>query len=222
MQRIITHSLPVTLILLALPAVAAIQFTDASAFQAALVQSATIDWDDVTVDDGSSTTIGANHYAALFGSPELAMTGDRTNLYIVNPNSSLLGNDFIPVSGENVFSPTLPPSPEGKLTITFDQEMHGIGAYFLDVEGDHAVTGIKVNDLFYNFASNQGDNSQSFLGVIDSAGFLSADIYMAFDQGAVNGVGIDDVVYGQIPAPGAALLGLLGCGAISVLRRRNF
>jgi hypothetical protein len=219
-RGLIRAGLPLVVALMATPVFAGIQFSSEAAFQAALAQMNTIDWDGISTGATGIATLTGNEYVGEFGGPTLAVDAS-SDLFVISPQTGgPFGADFFPTSSDNVFSPDDSGSPEGILTITFNQTMHGIGAWFLDVESDFAVTGITVNKNNYRFAADQGDNTQSFLGVIDAAGFTSADIYMAFDQGAVNGVGIDDLQYGVVPAPGAALLGLIGCGAISALRRR--
>jgi hypothetical protein len=219
-RGLIRAGLPLAVALMATPVFAGIQFSSEAAFQAALAEMNTIDWDGISTSPTGVATLTGNEYTGAFGGPTLDVD-KGSGLFVISPQTGgPFGADFFPTSPDNVFSPDDSGSPEGILTITFNQTMHGIGAWFLDVESDFAVTGITVNGTDYRFTSDQGDNTQSFLGVIDSTGFLSADIYMASGQGSVNGVGIDDLQYGVVPAPGAALLGLIGCGAIGALRRR--
>lgn len=194
---------------------------DAAGWNAATVVKGTINWDDVAVADSGYQVISGSHYSSLAGSPQLSIDSS-SGLYIVNPGSGLLGGDFIPVSGENVFSPDADPpaSPEGNLTITFNQTMNSIGVWFLDVEEDYANTGIKIGDTLYSFSGSQGDDSQSFLGIVSSTGFTTAEIYISYPD-HINGVGIDDLSYGVVPAPGAVLLASMGVSMVGWLRRRK-
>lgn len=135
----------------------------------------TIDWDDVTVPDSTYTTIAPNHYVGLPGSPTLSIPGgggpQLSGLNVINPGSggpASLGDHFFPVSGDNVFADT-PPSPEGVLTISFGTPMYAIGAWFLDVESDHGSSGIEIDGTLHAFATSQGDQSQSFLGVVSTS-----------------------------------------------------
>lgn len=183
----------------------------------------TINWDDVAVGEGTYTTIASNRYSYMPGSPTLSVDG-RSRLLVgnpTNPDGGFFGADFYPVSQNNVFSPDASGSPEGRLTISFDQGVYAFGTWFLDVEGDFAVTGIKVDGVLYSFGANQSDNSKSFLGIVSSIPFLSADIYMAYGGGAENGVGIDDVKYALVPVPIAVVLGMLGLG-VAGLKLRKF
>ena len=175
----------------------------------------TINWDDVVVPV-YSTTIAGDHYSGMFGSPMLSVDAAST-LYVVKPAAGPLGPDFYPVSGENVFTPDLL-NPQGVLTISFAKPMYAVGVWFLDVEHDYDSTGIEVGGALYAFSSNQGDDSQSFLGIVSSNPFTSANIHMSSDPGG-NGVGIDDVMY-AVPVPGAVLLGMIGLGAVGVKLRK--
>ena len=96
--------------------------------------------------------------------------------------------------------------------------MYALGAWFLDVEFDYDSTGIEVGGTLYAFSSTQGDNSQSFLGIVSTSPFTSANIHMSSDPGG-NGVGIDDVMY-AVPVPGAVLLGMLGLSVAGVKLRK--
>jgi hypothetical protein len=212
--------------LLAAPSTADVTvYTDQASWAAALGNPInTINWDDVVVPDSSSTTIAGNHYSALFGSPTLSIppgSPQLSGLNVINPGPAgpaALGSHFFPVSGDNVFS-DMPPSPEGVLTISFGTPMAALGAWFLDVESDHASSGIEVGGTLYAFASSQGDKSQSFLGIISTTPFTAGNIHMSSAPGG-NGVGIDDVMY-SVPVPGAILLGMLGlCSAAVKLTRR--
>ncbi len=175
----------------------------------------TINWDDLALANGTSQTILGDRYAGLIGSPTLSVDAS-SGLYVIDPGPKYYEEDFIPISGENVFSPDdYPASPEGILTITFDKPVYALGAWFLDVEGDYAGTGIKVDGTLYSFSANQGEDSQSFLGIISSTPFTTAEIHMSTNPGG-DGVGIDDVYY--VPEPGTLLL--LGLGGL-FLRRRS-
>lgn len=176
----------------------------------------TINWDDLALDNGTSQTILGNQYSGLTGSPVLSVDGG-SDLYIIDPGPSFYEEDFIPISGENVFSPDdYPASPEGILTISFGTPMYALGVWFLDVEGDYAGTGIKVDGTLYSFSANQGDDSQSFLGIVSTTPFTTAEIHMSSNSGG-DGVGIDDVVY-AVPEPTTLLL--LSLGGLFLRKRK--
>jgi hypothetical protein len=180
----------------------------------------TINWDDVALDNGTSTTILGTRYSGLPGSPILSVDAG-SGLYVIDPGPNWFEEDFIPVSGENVFAPdNYPTSPEGTLTISFGTPVYALGAWFLDVETDYAGTGIEVAGTLYHFSANQGDNSQSFMGIVSSSSFTTAKIKMATGP-STNGVGIDDVTYAVVPVPGAILLGGIGVGLVGWLKRRR-
>jgi hypothetical protein len=185
----------------------------------------TINWDDVgPLAEGGRQVIAADRYSALPGSPTLSVTGG--SLYVGNPDNpnlpndtTFFGYDFYAVSGDNVFSPDQSGSPEGILTITFDTPMTAAGVWFLDVEDDHLGSGLTAASGNARFSTNQGDDSQSFLGIISGTPFTTLQIHMS-SIGGGNGVGIDDVMYSPIPAPGAVVLGAVGLGLAAWIRRR--
>ena len=195
-----------------------------AAWNANLVSSTTVDWDNFTLAEGAYTTLVGTEYAGL----TLAEIGSGTGMYVGNPDnagSAFFGQDFFATSGANVLATKTmagPGSPTGKLEITFTSPIDALGAFFLDVEGDHAYTGIQiidgVTDPFFSFSSNQGDNSSSFFGVISTDLFSKAVIHMNSSNGG-NGVGIDDLEYGVVPLPSAAWLGLGLLGGLGVIRR---
>jgi len=191
----------------------------------------TINWDDLTLAEGAYNIIAGDRYAGLFGTPKLSV--DDSGLYVGNPdptlsdNSGFFGKDFFAKSPNNVFSPDAPPpggpkaGPEGILTVTFEgAPMKSMGVWFLDVEGDYLHTGIEVDGTLYHFSSNQGDNKQSFLGVVSNTAFTEFKIHMSSDPYNGNGVGIDDVMYSPIPAPGAVVLGMIGLSLVGWIKKR--
>jgi hypothetical protein len=199
-------------------------YTDQANWAAALSAPInTINWDDVAVPDSTYTTIAGNHYSGLPGSPTLSIPSGSpqlSGLNVINPGPggpAALGDHFFPVSGDNVFADT-PPSPEGILTISFGTPMYALGVWFLDVEQDYDSTGIEIAGTLSAFGSSQGDKSQSFLGIVSTTPFTTANIHMSSDAGG-NGVGIDDVMY-AVPVPGAVLLGILGLGAAGIKLRK--
>ncbi len=177
----------------------------------------TINWDDVKLPSGQkSTKIPGDHYTSMFGSPNLSVANGpyADGLWVGDPTLGFYQNDFHPVSKSNVFAvEDYKPGgagPQGILTITFNQPMYALGAWFLDVEGDYLGTGIKVGGTLYDFTRNQGDDSISFLGIISTTGFTTADIYMSAIN-STNGVGLDDVMY-AVPLPASILLGVFAVG----------
>jgi hypothetical protein len=167
----------------------------------------TINWDDVGVTSG--TIIAGDRYAGMPAGPTLSVDGS-SQLYVGSPSAGFFGGDFVPVSGSDVFAPDNSGSPKGVLTINFDQPVYALGAWFLDVEGDYATTGIKIGDTLYAFGGSQGDNSQSFLGIISDTSFKTAEIYMAMGSTS-DGVGIDNVMY-AVPLPASFVLGVFAMG----------
>jgi hypothetical protein len=189
----------------------------------------TINWDDVgSLAEGTYQTILGNRYSSMLGSPTLSVD-TRSGLYVGNPNNpsggsdpsgGFYGADFFPVSPSNVFSPDVAGSPEGTLTITFGTPVYALGAWFLDVEGDFAGTGIKVANTLYAFTSNQGTDSQSFLGIFSTSPFTTAEIHMATGA-ASNGVGIDDTMFAVVPIPDGVLLCFLGLAVVGLKLRKS-
>jgi hypothetical protein len=210
----------VVAVLMAAPAFGATVWLDEASWLDAVGGEADgrIDWDTPAMDEGQHTVIAGDHYSSLFAGPTLSVDAG-SGLYVGNPDptvdndSGFFGSDFVAVSGNNVFSPDLAGSPEGILTITFEQPIHAIGAWFLDVEQDYLYTGIEINGVRYHFNGSQGDDAQSFLGVTGVGAFTEARIHMSSKAGQ-NGVGIDDVVYAVAPAPAAVWAGFVLMGAV--------
>ena len=224
MMRRLIFIIAVCVLVFAIGSANAAIYTDQASWEAAISAPInTINWDDVVVPDSTYTTIVGNHYSGMVGSPMLSIPAGSpqlTGLNVINPGPggpAALGDHFFPVSGENVFADT-PPSPEGVLTISFDTPMYALGAWFLDVEQDYASSGIEVGGTLYAFGSDQGDKSQSFLGLVSANPFTTVNIHMSSAPGG-NGVGIDDVMY-AVPVPGAVLLGILGLSAAGIKLRK--
>lgn len=196
-------------------------YTDQASWQAALTTPVnTIDWDDAALDNGTSTVISGSRYSGMAGGPVLSVDGG-SQLYVIDPGLHFYQEDFVPVSGENVFSPDdYPASPEGILTISFGTPAYALGVWFLDVEYDYGSTGIEVGGERYMFDYDPGDDSQSFLGIVSTTPFTTANIHMSSASGG-NGVGIDDTMYAVVPVPGAVLLGLLGLSVAGVKLRKR-
>jgi hypothetical protein len=179
----------------------------------------TINWDDVDVPAGSAVAISGSRYSSMLGSPVLSVDAGSV-LKVADPASdgSLFQMNFIPVSGENLFTPDgYVSGPTGILTVSFGLPAYALGAYFLDVETGYADTGIKVGSTPYAFTASQGNASQSFLGITSDVPFMTAQIYMG---NSGDGVTIDDMKY-VVPVPSAVLIGLLGLGAAGLKLRRS-
>lgn len=219
MKKLITFCAVVAVIFVASPSQAVSLFeNDESGWDSMVTTLVTnINWDDLVLANGTSQTILGNRYSGLTGSPTLSVDAS-SGLYVIDPGPLFFQEDFIPVSGENVFAPdNYPDSPQGILTVSFGTPVYALGAWFLDVETDYAGTGIKVDGTLYSFSANQGDNSQSFLGIVSTTPFTTAEIHMA--NGPVSdGVGIDDLKFAVVPEPTTLLL--LGFGALLLRKRR--
>ncbi len=206
-------------------------YTNQASWEAALSTPVnTINWDDVTVPpdsfpggnpaaDSPSVVISANRYSGMPGNPTLSIDAS-SGLYVMDPSTGEFAVDYFPVSYDNVFSPDPAGSPEGVLTISFGEPVYALGAWFLDVEYDYDSTGIEVDGTLSAFGSDQGDDSASFLGIVSTIPFTSANIHMSSDPGG-NGVGIDDTMYAVVPVPGAVLLGMLGLSVAGVKLRKR-
>jgi hypothetical protein len=100
---------------------------------------------------------------------------------------------------------------------TFFSFTSPITAFGLDIAtkpGSTVTIGGSVSDSLVLI-----DDTPSFWGVIDMDGIAS----ISFDASGEPNVGFDAVSFGQavIPAPGALLLGSIGMGIVSWLRRRK-
>ncbi len=145
---------------------------------------------------GITLTAGAGAEGLFVGIPDATVGGDNCNTFYAA--------DFIPTSGDAVFSPDDPVicagSPVGKLIVDFDDPTTAVGVYFLDVEGGGAYieafddalgTG---NSLGIVNLPNQGDNSQAFAGI-------TADgikrVVLSIGAGG-DGVGLDDLCFAKV------------------------
>jgi hypothetical protein len=181
-----------------------------------------IDWDDLWVTNASATAISGSRYSGMDGSPTLSADAD-SGLYIMNPGQNYYGEDFVAASDDNLFALDNADPVVGTLTISFGTPAYALGVCFIDVEEGYADTGIEVGGTFAAFDSNQGDRSESFLGIISSTPFTAADIHMA-PGWTTDDMAIDDMGYALspyvVPVPAAVLLATLGLGAAGLKLRK--
>lgn len=208
-------------------------FTDYSLYETALGTVTTITFEGIATGGGQANavnlvgnefpgltfTVGPGADGLFVGIPDVTMPGGN--------NVNFFAGDFFPTSGVAVFSPDAYPSPgspnpDGALIVDFDEPRMGVGAFFLDVEGE--VSSIEAfdgpggtgNSLAIVLLQNKGDNSQSFAGIVAPDGIRSAILIMG---GPTEGVGIDDLSFGPIPEPATILL--LGLGGLALMIKRR-
>jgi hypothetical protein len=165
----------------------------------------------ITIDfEGLTEVPGADGAYALMGDEYsddgltlYALTGE---LWAGIPDASLGGNsvsffaaDFIPVSGEAVFSPdhdNSPGSPTGTVRVNFSDPVSAVALYFLDAEGaESSITAFDDvdNELGTAIAQNEGDNSQAFKYVLSADQEIYSVVIQLGNGG--DGVGMDDLCF---------------------------
>ena len=175
---------------------------------------------------GSATPLAGDEFAGFAGSPTFTGRDDRA-IFVGNPT---MGQVTSPPSGVNMFHPLCDPSCEGVVVLTFSQAVTRIGAVFIDVEADFALTGFSLDVASdvpeFAFSSPQGQGAFSFLGLVSDDPFTRIAIHFATGPN-IDGVLIDDLEYAfaddaaAIPVPAAAPLLLTGGAFIAAARRRR-
>lgn len=165
----------------------------------------TTDFEGIATEPGNAGAIG------LLGDEfyGFALTAGAGGLWVGIPDSGLgtdncvnfFANDFVPVSGEAVFSPgncEYPGSPIGTVIVDFDVPVSALGLSFLDAEG--AASSVTAYDgdgnmLGSSVAQGLADNAQAFryfASIDPDFPIASAVIQLG---GGGDGVGMDDLCF---------------------------
>lgn len=226
MLRLFLFAVGILIIPLSPISAAPVVYTDFSAFQAAGGAGVTLDFENVTLGEGDSQSAATTDFSGFPGSPSFdsGFIGNPDN---PNPGvANFFGGDFFATSPENVLSPELQSSPNGTVTVSFDTPVTSVGAFFLDVEGGFTNTGFDIDGngtVDIGFTSNQGDESQSFLGFILMPGDAPlSEVGIVLGTGTGDGIGLDDLSYSVVPEPASlAIFGLATLAGGAYLRRRK-
>lgn len=147
-----------------------------------------------SVASPSPQELAGDEFSALPLSPTFKLV-DGGGMFVGNPGT---GQTLTPTSGVNMLFPECNPACEGVIRVSFDQEIKSFGAFFIDVETDFATSGFALvanSDVpEFSFSSFQGQNAQSFLGIVADVGFSSVDIHFTTGSG-FDGALIDDLSY---------------------------
>lgn len=158
----------------------------------------TIDFEAISAP--SPTVINGDEFSGHPLSPTFSII-EGNAMYVGNPGASQV---LTPTSGQNTLFPECNRSCKGIIRVNFDQAVSAVGAYFIDVEADFATTGFSLNlgggTPEVNFSASQGQNAQSFLGLISDQPFSAVDIYFATGP-TIDGTILDDLMYSASPVP---------------------
>lgn len=185
---------------------------DQTTFNALLGNTTVIDFEGIATHGGQAGTVNLNgdEFEGIF----LSRGPSADGLFVGIPDPSIPGAwanfvaaDHFPTSGIAVFAPQnapMPgdPSPTGSLIVDFDAPTSGVGGYFLDVESNPSSLeafdgpGGTGNSLGRIVLQNEGDNSQSFAGII--ADNIQSAVFAMSSHGSPDGTGLDDLTFGTI------------------------
>ncbi len=184
----------------------------------------------LTLVDFNNILTPGNTFSAL-GSPYTVGGGEASlgsgNLFAVDPTLTALS--FIGINNVGTMQTadgTDFIAPGGTLEINFsspDATTVGFDIFKL-VPGDSATLFIEVEDVFGNITSSDLNFDFNYLTFTSDEFISSITLEVEYDsipEGA-NGLGFDNLMFGDptvIPAPGAALLGVIGIGMIGFIRR---
>jgi hypothetical protein len=208
---------------LALPAFAAVQSFEgnAPAWQAAVGAApiTTITFD--TIPGSNSNPIVGNEFSSFAGSPVFtSIVGN--GVYVGNAAFSQIP---VPPSPPNMLSPSsCSPSCEGVIRLTFTTPMTAVGATFVDVENEFALTGYSLVlgavTPSISFTSAPGDLSFKFLGFVSDVPFTAVDIHFTTGP-SIDGALLDNLVYAPVPEPHSYVLWGIGALLAAARARRQ-
>jgi hypothetical protein len=197
-------------------ALAAVQVFEgnAGAWQAAvgLASVTTITFD--TIPGSTTTPIVGNEFSSFSGSPFFSSIVGN-GVYVGNPAFNQIP---VPPSGLNMLSPSsCSRACEGVIRVTFASPMRAIGAIFVDVENEFALTGYSLTlgaaTPQIAFTSAPGDLSFKFLGFVSDTPFTAVEIHFTTGP-SIDGALLDNLVYAPVPEPTS--YALFGLGALAV------
>ncbi len=196
-------------------------YTDFAAWSAVSSGVTTLDFESPDASSGN-VLLNGDEYVALSGAPTLNFIATPG----INPDQNLqVGEADLevgPNSGDQLLFPGLfvqgASGNGGILELHLDSPQSAFGAFFADIEKGKTTTGFDVDrdgeiDLRFSdaYPINPGDGETVFLGFITDMPVASIDIHLNSANLAPpgsDGVGLDDLSYGQavVPLPGAGLL----------------
>jgi hypothetical protein len=192
-----------------------------AAWQAAVSSGSftTINFD--TISGSNTTPIVGNEFGSFPGAPFFSSIVGN-GVYVGNPASNQIP---VPPSPPNMLSPSsCSPSCEGVVRLTFATPMRAVGAIFVDVENEFALTGYSLAlgaaTPSIHFSSEPGDLSFKFLGFVSDTPFTAVDIHFTTGP-SIDGALLDNLVYAPVPEPVSTALFGVGLAALILRKLRS-